>query len=61
MLERGDDPKKVEERIINDRKEFSYQNIGSTTFVIQGDNLSISQITEEVYKKYMKKLSNKKA
>ena len=57
MLERGDDPIKVEERILNDRKEFSYTNIGQTTFVIQGENLSISQISEEVYKKYMKKIT----
>ena len=60
MLERGDDPQKVEERILNDRKEFSYKNIGSTTFVIQGDNLSINQIAEQVYKKYMAKLSKNK-
>jgi guanylate kinase len=59
MLERGDDPVKVEERITNDRKEFSYKNIGSTTFVIQGDNLTISQISNEVYEKYMGKISKK--
>jgi guanylate kinase len=61
MLERGDDPIKVEERISNDRKEFSFQNIGSTTFVIQGDGKSINVLAEEVYTKYMKKISNKKA
>ena len=55
MLERGDDPIKVEERIENDRREFSYKNIGSTTFVIQGDNLTISQISNQVYEKYMGK------
>lgn len=59
MLERGDDPVKVEERIENDRREFSYKNIGSTTFVIQGDNLTISQISNQVYEKYMGKISKK--
>ena len=59
MLERGDDPIKVEERIENDRREFSYKNIGSTTFVIQGDNLTISQISNQVYEKYMGKISKK--
>ena len=57
MLERGDDPIKVEERLTNDRKEFSFSNIGATSFVIEGDNLSINQIAEEVYKKYMSKLT----
>lgn len=62
MLERGDDPQKVEERITNDRKEFSYKNIGNTTFVINGENRTINQISEEVYKKYMTKMQkiNKK-
>lgn len=57
MLERGDDPVKVEERILNDRKEFSFANIGTTNFVIDGGNKSITQLADEIYKKYINLLA----
>lgn len=56
MIERGDNIEDVEKRIINDRKTFSYKNIGNTSFVIEGDNLTITEMAEEIFEKYIKKV-----
>lgn len=56
MKDRGDSEDNINERIINDRKDFSFSNIGNTSFVIEGDNPSISEMADEIYNKYISKV-----
>lgn len=60
MIARGDDIRDVEKRLINDKIDFDSKNIESTNFQIDGDNITISQMSELIYNDYKKtvKLEN---
>lgn len=59
MKDRGDDPQEIEKRILNDKKDFSYKNIGKTDYVIDGDNKTITELAKEIYDKYFVKVKVK--
>lgn len=57
MMLRGDDPKDIENRLKNDRIQFSYDNIGNVSFVIDGSKATINQLADTIYKKYVTALN----
>ena len=54
MILRGDNIKDVEQRLINDKVDFDQKNIEKTNFEIDGDNLTIQQMSELIYNDYKK-------
>lgn len=56
MKLRGDSEEHIQERIINDRKDFSFKNIGKTDFVIEGDDVTVLEMADEIYNKYIKQI-----
>ena len=56
MIGRGDDPVKIESRILNDREAFKPENIAKVDYIIDSskDN-SVEEVTDEVYRLYMSK------
>ena len=56
MKFRGDTNESIAKRIENDRKNFAYENIGNVDFVIEGENSSIVELTEEIFSKYASKV-----
>lgn len=54
MILRGDNIKDVEQRLINDKVDFDQKNIEKTNFEIDGDNLTIRQMSELIYNNYKK-------
>ncbi|MCX5775399.1 MAG: hypothetical protein NTV44_03440 [Firmicutes bacterium] len=57
MLIRGDAQAAVDARILNDREDFSFKNVGRTDFVIDTETKNIEEVADSVYKLYIKKLS----
>jgi len=57
MVERGDLPEKITERLKNDVTDFDIGKIGKVDFVICTNHKNIDQVAEEIYKKYKEKLS----
>jgi guanylate kinase len=58
MLSRGDDANNAKSRILNDRVDFSFNNIGKTDFVIDTSKASIDEIADDVYRKYIQSLKS---
>ena len=58
MTLRGDEEKKIKERLENDIIDFDKKKIGKVDFVINTDNLSIDEVADIIYKKYSDKLKN---
>lgn len=56
MIERGDSLEDAKARIELDRKDFSYNNIGKTNYVINTENSNAKALATEVYKKYINSL-----
>lgn len=56
MKKRGDSEENINKRILNDRIDFSFKNIGKTNFVIEGDNVTIHEMADEIYTKYIKQV-----
>lgn len=57
MYERGDNEEKIFERIKNDVNDFAIDKIGKVDFIISTENKSIAEVSDEIYKCYMKKLN----
>lgn len=56
MVERGDDPVKIESRILHDREAFKKENIVKVDYVIDSSKLhSVENVTDEIYKLYISK------
>lgn len=60
MQGRGDPEEKIKERLKNDRVSFNKEKIDKTDFVIDTDDDSIEDITDDVYKKYIDTLKKRK-
>lgn len=58
MTLRGDEDKKIQERLENDIIDFDKKKIGKVDFIIKTDNLSIDEVADIIYKKYSDKLKN---
>lgn len=58
MLSRGDDENNAKSRILNDKTDFSFSNIGKTDFVIDTSKASIDKIADDVYRKYIQSLKS---
>lgn len=59
MLLRGDDPAEVEKRLGVDRVDFDSSKIASTDFSIETDERSLSEITNDIYLKYIYSLRSR--
>jgi len=59
MVGRGDDPKLIQERLINDRTAFSRGKIEPTDFTIETGDRSIEAIGDDIYQKYMVELKKR--
>ena len=59
MLERGDLPQDVEKRLINDRITFNKANLNGIDFVIESNDISIIDLTEEVKNVYLNALKER--
>ena len=57
MLNRGDNLKSVEERIKVDRIVFSKEKIPNVDFFILNENIDPEDVADDIYKKYLYKLS----
>ncbi len=54
MIARGDDPKKIESRIANDRVAFKKENIAEVDYKINSDiDCTVESVTDEIYKIYL--------
>lgn len=58
MRSRGDKEDKIKQRLENDVIDFDKKKIGKTDFVVATDNLTIEQVADEIYTKYINKLNN---
>ncbi len=58
MRSRGDKEDKIKERLENDIIDFDKRKIGETDYVINTDNLSISETADLIYSKYNEKLNS---
>ncbi|MCH4201422.1 MAG: AAA family ATPase [Bacilli bacterium] len=56
MLERGDDPKIIEERLTNDLIKFAPENVGPTNYVIDSENQNVEEVADCIYSLYQKHL-----
>ncbi|MEG0978156.1 MAG: hypothetical protein RSE56_02830 [Bacilli bacterium] len=56
MFNRGDCPDDIAKRLLNDQKDFSFNNIGITDFVIDSRDMSITELADEINSKYYKKI-----
>lgn len=56
MIERGDEEVKIKERIENDVADFSLEKIGKVDFIINTENKSIQEVSEEIYKSYINRI-----
>ena len=56
MRIRGDSEENIAQRLKNDRVEFAPEKLNKTDFVIATDNLSLDEVAELVYKKYLEAL-----
>ena len=59
MEKRGDSQEDIKKRIENDKIDFAFSSIGTTDFVIDGNELSITELAEEINKKYYQTLASK--
>ncbi|OPZ36020.1 MAG: Guanylate kinase [Tenericutes bacterium ADurb.BinA155] len=59
MIGRGDDPKLIKERLVNDRTAFSKGKILPTDFTIETGDRSIEEIGDDIYSKYMAALTSR--
>ena len=59
MLERGDLPQDVEKRLINDRITFNKANLNGIDFVIERNDISIIDLTEEEKNVYLTALKDR--
>ena len=57
MVLRGDKEENVAQRIQNDVKDFSLENIGKVDFVINTENHTIEETSDIIYKLYKEKLA----
>lgn len=57
MRTRGDENKKIAERLQNDVNDFAMEKIGKVDFIINTDNKTINQVTDEIYKLYISRIS----
>ncbi|MCQ2793492.1 MAG: hypothetical protein MJ221_03675 [Bacilli bacterium] len=60
MRSRGDKEDKIKQRLENDIIDFDKRKIGKTDFVVNTDNLSISEVADLIFKKYNEKLNSLK-
>lgn len=56
MISRGDKNDNIKMRIENDINDFSEEKIGNVDFVINTDNKTIEQTSDEIYKLYKEKI-----
>lgn len=56
MHSRGDKLDKIAERLKNDVNDFSLERIGKVDFIINTDNKTINQVTDEIYKLYLTRI-----
>jgi guanylate kinase len=59
MLLRGDDPEEVDKRLDVDRIDFDPIRIEPTDFTIETDERSLSEITNDIYLKYVYSLKSR--
>ena len=56
MISRGDDPEKIESRIIHDRQAFKEENIATVDYHIDSSKYhSVEEVADEIYRLYTKK------
>lgn len=60
MRSRGDKEDKIKQRLENDIIDFDKRKIGKTDFVVNTDNLSISEVADLIFTKYNEKLNSLK-
>lgn len=60
MCSRGDKKENIEQRIKNDVEDFSLEKIGKVDFVINTENYSIEEVSDQIYKLYKEKLAEQK-
>lgn len=58
MISRGDKNENIEQRIKNDVNDFSLEKIGKVDFIINTENQSIEETSDQIYKLYLSKLNN---
>lgn len=56
MIGRGDKSENIESRIKNDVVDFAPQRIGKVDFIINTQNKSIEEISDQIYKLYKEKI-----
>lgn len=56
MIKRGDDLKIIEERLILDREQFSFTNLGTTDFVIEYNDQALTELAIDINTKYLSKV-----
>ena len=59
MISRGDEPEKIVQRLENDIIDFDKKRIGKVDAKIKTDNLTINEVADLIYKKYIELIKNK--
>lgn len=59
MRKRGDSEENIAKRIENDKVAFSNEKVKDVDFVINTDNQTLKDLTDEVYKDYLSKLKER--
>ena len=57
MVGRGDKQENIDQRIKNDVNDFSLEKIGKVDFVINTENQTIEETSDQIYKLYLSKLN----
>ncbi len=59
MTLRGDKPNDIKTRLESDKSHFSLERIGKIDHIIDGDNMSIKEVAETIYKLYRQTLKER--
>ena len=57
MISRGDSEENIAQRLKKDKEYFSDSKKNNSDYIIINENKSLQEVSEEIYKLYIKKLS----